>query len=666
MNKLIDALNFLKVSELTYTEWIEVGMALRNEGYSYKMWDAWSRSDKRYHDGECEEKWETFKDCTNPVKAGTIIRMALDRGWKYVERDQGLLDWDDSIGNRDSAEKEKAQPKPWNPVQELIIYLENLFEPDDMVGYVTGDVYQKENGRWVPGKGVYNRRAGELITSLKKYPNDIGATVGDWKQEAGGWIRFNPLDGNGIKNENVTRYKYALVESDTVSIPEQESLLREFKLPIAVMINSGGKSIHAIVRVDAPDYEEYKKRVHFLYSKIESFGMDIDKQNKNPSRMTRMPGLTRGEKRQYIVATNIGKASWDEWVQYIEEKDDNLPALEPLSAYRDNPPELPEELISGILRRGHKMLISGSSKAGKSFLLMELCIAIAEGSRWLGFQCEQGKVLYVNLEIDPASCVDRFLRIYDALGIPKANMDNIVIWNLRGHAIPLDKLVPRLVSRIKGRGYDAVVIDPIYKVITGDENSASEMGQFCNQFDKICAETGCASIYCHHHSKGVQGAKKAMDRASGSGVFARDPDAQLDIIQLELTEAMKNHLRDGNATAWRLESSLREFPNITPVNFWFEYPIHRVDDSGELEEAYAEGSTKGNLAKNRKNTTAEERKESIESAYNACLISPPVTIDSIAEYLAVTPRCVRDRLKEIPDRFWVKNGIVGRTEKRLS
>ena len=46
------------------------------------------------------------------------------------------------------------------------------------------------------------------------------------------------------------------------------------------------------------------------------------------------------------------------------------------------------------------------------------------------------------------------------------------------------------------------------------------MGAFCNQFDKICNETGSAAIYCHHHSKGAQGSKRAMDRASGSGVFA--------------------------------------------------------------------------------------------------------------------------------------------------
>ena len=70
--------------------------------------------------------------------------------------------------------------------------------------------------------------------------------------------------------------------------------------------------------------------------------------------------------------------------------------------------------------------------------------------------------------------------------------------------------------------------------------------------DGFCGETGCSSIYCHHHSKGAQGAKKAMDRASGSGGFARDPDAQMDMIQLEVTEEMRSSVGEGRATAWRL------------------------------------------------------------------------------------------------------------------
>ncbi|WP_346352748.1 AAA family ATPase [Faecalibacterium taiwanense] len=75
------------------------------------------------------------------------------------------------------------------------------------------------------------------------------------------------------------------------------------------------------------------------------------------------------------------------------------------------------------------------------------------------------------------------------------------------------------------------MLDPIYKVITGDENSADQMAKFCNQFDLVCRELDCAVIYCHHHSKGAQGGKRSMDRASGSGVFARDPDAMLDMTE---------------------------------------------------------------------------------------------------------------------------------------
>lgn len=661
-NNILSALKSLDVSTLSRADWISVGMALKEEGYPCSIWDDWSRNDTRYHAGECEKKWAGFNGMGKPVKGGTIVQMAKERGW--VPCAGGAMAWDDTIeydGN--DGFNGFAPPDAWNPADDLITYLELLFDKDDRVGYVTGDVWQDGEGKWLPSKGVYDRTAGELIASLRKHPDDIGATVGDWKPEVGGWIRFNPLDGEGVKNENVTKFKYALVESDTLPIVEQDAIFRKMELPIAALVHSGGKSLHAIVRVDAADYEEYRKHVEFLYDFLEKQGVAIDKQNRNPSRLSRMPGLTRNGNRQYLAATNIGRKSWTDWMDFVEGVTDELPAMVSLSEYKDNPPTLPEEIIQGILRRGHKMIISGSSKAGKSFLLMELCVAIAEGTQWLGFPCRKGRVLYVNLEIDPASCINRFLKIYEALGLPMNNSDNIVIWNLRGHAVPLDQLVPKLVRRVRDQRLDAIIIDPIYKVITGDENNASEMGQFCNQFDKICTETGCSTIYCHHHSKGAQGSKRAMDRASGSGVFARDPDAQLDMIQLELSDDIKNNVRDGHATAWRLESSLREFENIEPVNFWFEYPIHRVDKSEDLMNAYAEGSPMGNLSKSRKYTTFEERRASIDTAFQACSIETPVTLDAMAEYLGVSSRYVRDRLKEVKDDYWVKGGIVGKIDK---
>ena len=656
---LISALRYLDVAKMSRAEWIAVGMALKEEGLPCSVWDEWSRNDSRYHAGECERKWESFQGTATPIRGGTIIQMAKDRGWTPYGED-GCLGWNDTIeydGDGDGYFGDMDYDT-WDAAGDLVKYLETVFDADDKVGYVTNDVWQDSNGRWVPGKGAYDRTAAELIASIRRHPNDVGATMGDSKPQVGAWIRFNPVDGDGVKNENVTKFRYALVESDTLPVSEQDALYRKFELPIAALVHSGGKSLHAIVHIDAANYQEYRKRVEFLYDFLEKNGLPVDKQNRNPSRLSRMPGVMRNGNRQYLVATNIGRKSWVDWMDYVEGVEDELPDFEYLGEVLKNPPELPEPLIDGILRRGHKMLISGSSKAGKSFLLMELCIALAEGREWLGFPCKKSKVLYVNLEIDPASCVNRFQTIYKALGIEPKHMDDIMLWNLRGNAVPLDKLVPKLIRRVKNRHLDAIVIDPIYKVIMGDENNASEMGAFCNQFDKICAATGCSTIYCHHHSKGGQGMKRAMDRASGSGVFARDPDAQLDMIQLELDDDTENNVRDGNATAWRLESSLREFKNITPVNFWFEYPIHRVDSKGFLKAMPTQGSYAAIRLRNPKLRKPGGTLTEFENGYNALNINGKVTANDMAEYFDVLDKTIYSRLKKFKKNFKLQDGFI--------
>ena len=654
--KLISALNSIPVADLDRSEWLAVGMALKEEGYSCSVWDEWSRNDKRYKRGECSRLWTGFKGSGKPVKAGTIVQMAKDRyGWRPYEGD-GILDWDSAI-EYDGISEEPA--KTWKPTEDLITYLQLLFRPDEYVAYVTNDVYKTEDGKWVPSKGIYTRTAEDLIESLKKHPNDLGYTVGDWKDEAGAWIRFNPMDGKGVKNENVTAYRYALVESDTLPIQEQDEMYRSLELPIAALVYSGGKSLHAIVHVDAPDEEEYYKRVNFLYDFLQKHGMEIDKQNRNPSRLSRMPGVTRNGKMQYLAAVNIGRKNWVDWMNFTEGITDNLPEIEYLSDFIEDLPEQAPELISGILRQGHKMLLAGPSKSGKSFSLIELCVAIAEGKSWMGFPCKQGRVLYINLEIDPASVKHRFHDIYEALGIPWTNGRNVMVWNLRGFAMRLDELAPKIIRKIRDENVSAVILDPIYKVITGDENNASEMGAFCNQFDKICAAAGVSMIYCHHHSKGAQGSKKAMDRASGSGVFARDPDALIDIVPLEMTEDFKNNYRDDpKATPWRVEFVLREFPSPEPVNVWFSWPLHYIDDSEDMAALAPQGSPEGNLSKSSKrNSSPEKRGRELDAAYQACSIEKPVRLKTLANYMGLNERTVRNYVEE-SDKYQVKFGCV--------
>lgn len=328
-----------------------------------------------------------------------------------------------------------------------------------------------------------------------------------------------------------------------------------------------------------------------------------------------------------------------------------------------NPPKLPPELIEGVVRVGHKMMISGASKAGKSFLLMELAIALSEGTKWLSFQCKKSKVLYINLEIDETSCPHRFIEIYKALKIKPKHSHDIVIWNLRGRAMPLDQLAPILIRRVVHQGYEAIIIDPIYKVITGDENNASDMGAFTNLFDKICKETGCTVIFSHHHSKGAQGFKRAMDRASGSGVFARDADAQVDMIQLNLVEVpSRNNSDESSATAWRLESNLREFRSFNPVNIWFEYPIHRVDEAGKLKKNYADGDPRANLSRSyKRNQTTDSRKEEFDKAFDTNMRKDGTCFAFVlAEHLGIAERTVRDRVIEFGDEYVTKKGIISR------
>ncbi|MDE8086017.1 AAA family ATPase [Erysipelothrix rhusiopathiae] len=574
-------------------------------------------------------------------------------------------------------------------------------------------------------KGNFDRTAGELIQELHKYKNDIGAVIGDYKPEAGAWIRFNPLDGKGVKNENVTDYRYALVESDSIPVERQNAIIRELELSVATLVYSGGKSIHAVVKVEAATMEEYRKRVNYLYDVCKKNSLEVDTQNRNAARLSRMPGVVRNGKKQFLMATNIGKGSWAEWEEWIEGVNDDLPDPEPLIEVFDNLPPLSPPLIEGVLRQGHKMLMAGPSKAGKSFALIGLTIAIAEGSKWFGWQCTQGRVLYVNLELDRASALHRFKDVYKSLGIKPKNLKNIDIWNLRGKVVPMDKLAPKLIRRAQKQGYIAVIIDPIYKVITGDENSAEQMAHFTNQFDKVASELGASVIYCHHHSKGSQGSKKSMDRASGSGVFARDPDALIDLVELELTSELvnqehnriiasiyaeelkkrnpkyyeevvgeddvlskfqmqeyinlalkKDEIAEVNArvqeveisllnrSAWRVEGTLREYPKFPPLNLWFEYPIHKVDGVGVLADVDPEGMIQPVWSKNiSKKKTPEERKkerqDELESAYFALDTGEEIKIKDIAEYLQVTEKTIRNRIKE-HGGFWIEEGIVGK------
>ena len=170
---LTEIIEYIDPGSLDYQDWVNVGMALKLEGYPVSVWDQWSQKDfGRYHAGECEKKWRSFSGSTSPVTGGTVVQMAMERGW--VPEKGHELDWNDSIqvdSDRVVVDKnwlegrEIQEPKNWNPAEQLITYLETLFEAGENVGYVTGswEKTDEKGTRWLPQKGSWDRTAGQLI-----------------------------------------------------------------------------------------------------------------------------------------------------------------------------------------------------------------------------------------------------------------------------------------------------------------------------------------------------------------------------------------------------------------------------------------------------------------------------------------------------------------------
>ena len=182
----------------------------------------------------------------------------------------------------------KASPLavPQDCNQHSSLAIQTLYLPDEAINIVTE--FAEETG-------------GNRIT--KANPNGCGQIKkreewlaqiqlqGTPQLDGGAWLRMNPLDGRGIRDANVTAFRYFLLESDSLSQELQISLLAKLRLPIAMILSSGGRSYHSWVKINAKDEAAYQSTVAAIFAWLNPYGWDGS--NKNPSRLSRLPGATR-------------------------------------------------------------------------------------------------------------------------------------------------------------------------------------------------------------------------------------------------------------------------------------------------------------------------------------------------------------------------------------
>ncbi len=145
-----------------------------------------------------------------------------------------------------------------------------------------------------------------LIATINKALQKLPLSIEDSPSGLGAWFLANPVDGNWHPNprdggklscrseEAVTAFRYAVLESDQACTDHWLSFLTQFPAPIAAIYTSGGRSIHALLRVDASTKAEWDAAIISLKRILKVLG--ADPAALSAVRLTRLPGCWRREK----------------------------------------------------------------------------------------------------------------------------------------------------------------------------------------------------------------------------------------------------------------------------------------------------------------------------------------------------------------------------------
>ena len=221
-------------------------------------------------------------------------------------------------------------------------------------------------------------------------------------------------------------------------------------------------------------------------------------------------------------------------------------------------PTVRPPVIDGMLRRGEVMNVIAAPKVGKSWLIHALALSVATGRDWLGFPTERGPVLLIDAELHPETLASRLRSVRQTSGIHHTETPDLRIRSVRGQRVTIDEIAAQAATT--PTPYRLIILDAMYRFLTGEENSNEDMTRVYNALDSIARSTGAAIVVVHHTSKGVQSDKAVTDVGSGAGAQSRAADTHL---------AIRHHEQDQCVV---VDGVVRSFPAFDPFVIRFLYP----------------------------------------------------------------------------------------------
>lgn len=167
-----------------------------------------------------------------------------------------------------------------------------------------------------------------------------------------------------------------------------------------------------------------------------------------------------------------------------------------------------EYLIKGILTEREISMLLGESQSGKSFMAIDIAMAVARGEPWFGKQVRRGGVIYQAGESATGVRRRRFPAYRQHFGVAKDPLD-VVLLERPVDFYSSDEQVDQFIDECKfwaSRFSDPlklIVIDTFNKATPGaNENDGKDMGVVLARCDRVRVATGAHVMLVHHLNAG--------------------------------------------------------------------------------------------------------------------------------------------------------------------
>jgi RecA-family ATPase len=425
-----------------------------------------------------------------------LIAGVRERNPQKAERARAA-EYKRSAGSADTQGELPTDLEQTGPIE----FLNGLFHPGEYVCITLPDI---------EGNPTVN-----IIHSREEW---IDADFGNsFASRYGVWFCINPLKDHESRTDgNVADFRHLLVEIDNGALEAQYANLIASGLPLAALSYSGNKSIHALVKIDASDPQEFEERQEIVYRHLERLG--IDKANSNPARLSRLPGVARGDSKQRLLSWNVGAPSFAEWQFRNGSEVFDLDSLRQFD--RENDPDC---LIGNRwLCRGHSVMVQGPTGIGKSSFVLQMLMSWAKGESFFGFQPrEKLKSVLIQAENDMGDIAEAFQDILRNLyhGKPSHGewlelKENVIILRDSSNG---EQFVDKLREIIASQHPDIIFADNLFAYAGGNLCDQPYMTNFLrSQIQPILNETGVVLVFVHHTGK----PPKAGEGRNGSSAYA--------------------------------------------------------------------------------------------------------------------------------------------------